>query len=190
MRLALAGIGLALGLGCAPVYPDDTGMPADSGAAPTTGPTTPSGDTDSHTDTDTDDTAPQDLTGSWRSEGDGIAPLLAADPFDWVLATATFDGHGTYAASAMDGQGAAYPVAGTYTVDTSTLPGTIELHQTEGGVLTAVGIWQVDGDTLTYEVVQTVPDYGLVPPTPDGGFGSSSGAGLQPGDVVQVYERT
>ena len=42
---------------------------------------------------------------------------------------------------------------------------------------------------MTYEVVQTVPDYGYTPPTPTSGFGTTSGPGVSAGDNVQIYRR-
>jgi hypothetical protein len=147
-------------------------------------------DADSDTDTDTDtEPAVQDITGEWVSSGSGIAPLFAEDPFSWVLVEASFSSGGAYAAHAVDGAGTSFDFAGTYTVDTSTVPGTIEIAQTAPYAAVAVGIWQVDGGVLTYEVAQTIPDYGFGPPTPESGFGSTTGDGLTPGALTQTYVR-
>jgi hypothetical protein len=80
-------------------------------------------------------------------------------------------------------------LVGTFVADEGTSPATIVLTQTSPYAATAEGIYQVDGDTLTYEVVQTQPDYGFLPPTPETGFGSTSGTGLNPGDNIQIYRR-
>jgi hypothetical protein len=74
-------------------------------------------------------------------------------------------------------------------VDASTSPGSITLTQASPYAATAVGIYQVDGDTLTYEVVQTLPDYGFTPPTSETGFGSTSGPGLDADVNIQIYQR-
>ena len=52
-----------------------------------------------------------------------------------------------------------------------------------------MGIYEVDGNTLTYEVVQVDPDYGFTPPTPESGFGSTGGPNMTEGINVQVYRR-
>jgi len=73
-------------------------------------------------------------------------------------------------------------------VSAATDPGTISLSQSVPTEATAEGIWQVSGTTLTYEVVQTDPDFGFTAPTPEAGFGSTAGPGLTPDINVQVYE--
>ena len=80
-------------------------------------------------------------------------------------------------------------VTGTWTADTSTEPGVVSLEQEEPYEAKASGIFAVDGAVLTYEVVQTEPDYGFSPPTPQGGFGSTNGPGVGPGDNVQTFRR-
>lgn len=129
----------------------------------------------------------QSITGSWRSEGDNVAPLLQASGVAWV--DATFKSDGTYTTQVGDTAGKTYDLAGTYSVDTSTLPGTIIANQTSPFAATAEGIWQVDGSTLTYEVAQTSPDKGFTPPTPEEGFGSTKGTNVQEGVNIQIYVR-
>ncbi len=156
-----------------------------------------SGTKESTTDSQsTDDSSPTDdseasedqiITGTWLSEGDDISDLLAAGGF--VKITATFKGDGTYTTDATDSRGTTYNLAGTYTVDTTTLPGTLVANQTTPTAVTAEGIWQVNGDTLLYEVAQTSPDKGFTPPTPQGGFGSTTGPNVEPGINVQTYKR-
>lgn len=63
----------------------------------------------------------------------------------------------------------------------------IVLEQSEPTALTSEGIFEVDGDVLTYEVAQTEPEQtGVTAPTADEGFGSTSGGAF--GDMnIQVY---
>lgn len=129
------------------------------------------------------------IVGTWLSEGDNISALFAGDPFNYVAITSTFNEDLSYTASATDNEGGSNALSGTYTVDTSTSPGTIVLEQASPYTATASGIWQIEGDTMTYEVVQTEPDYGFVPPTPESGFGTTSGPNIEPGVNVQVYVR-
>lgn len=175
---------LLLALACAvDDVKDDTGAPDDTADTADSGDTT---DTSETGDTSGDD-GPGDLTGTWLSEGENLSPLFAAEPFSYVSITADFGGDGAYDVAATDADGQTVTLTGTYVVDVTTNPGTIILTQTTPYSATAEGIWQVVGTTLTYEVVQTVPDYGFTPPTPETGFGSTAGGSLAPGDNVQVY---
>jgi hypothetical protein len=128
------------------------------------------------------------IEGSWVSEGDDLAPLFLL--FYYTRIDATFSADGTYAVTALDTSGATYDFSGTYTVAVDTEPHTIVLQQATPAVATAQGIWSVDDSgVMTYEVVQTTPDIGFVPPTSAAGFGSTSGPGIAAGDNVQVYRR-
>jgi hypothetical protein len=172
IRWSIAGW-LALG-GC---FPDDwNGKPY----VPATTPTAPD-------DTGVDE-PDEGLAGTWVSEGADRSPLFAAEPFQYATVVSDFDLDATYLVTLTDQEGVEYQLTGTYTTSTGT-PGTVTLSQVEPYVATAEGIWQVDGDTLTYEVVQTVPDYGFTPPNPGDGFGSTSGPGMTPGLNVQTYQR-
>lgn len=140
----------------------------------------------------TDDTAAAPgataLADAWRSEGGDLSDLFSGEPFRYVAVEAVFRADGGYVVTSTDQDGATYVLTGTYAA-TDGAPGAVSLSQVEPYEAEAEGIWQVDGDTLTYEVVQTVPDYGFVPPTPAGGFGSTAGPGLSPGVNVQIYRR-
>ena len=129
------------------------------------------------------------LVGDWLSTGSDLSPLFASSTFDYTSVTASFGADGHYTATTKDRGGQTNTVQGTYTVDLSTDPAGISLDQTSPYAALASGIYEVDGDTLTYEVVQTSPDYGYSPPTPSQGFGSTSGPGLSEGDNVQIYRR-
>jgi hypothetical protein len=128
------------------------------------------------------------IVGSWVSEGSDRSPLFAAEPFDYASVVAEFGASGAYVVTSTDQEGVEYVLVGTYET-TDDVPGAITLRQTDPYVATAEGLWAVDGDTLTYEVVQTIPDYGYSPPTPGDGFGSTSGPGMTPGLNVQTYRR-
>lgn len=178
-------IALLLGLsGCMPDDYDGTGWPPDD--------TVDSGDPDTSDPDDTDDTDVTDapaIVGTWRSQGADLSDLFAGEPFNYVDVQAIFRANGRSEVHATDQDGATADLIGTYTVDLSTSPATIVVLQTSPYEATASGIWAVSGDTLTYEVVQTVPDYGFVPPTPSSGFGTTSGPNLDPGTNVQTYQR-
>lgn len=160
------------------------------GAVLSTGcPSVDDGDTDPvATDTDVTPAPTQTedgIHGDWVSAGDDVSTLLA---FSYEQIDASFESDGTYLVVATDGDGGTTDFAGTYVVDISTTPPTIVLTQTTPTAAVAEGIWQVEADgSLTYEVIQTTPDIGFAPPTPAGGFGSSSGPGLAAGANVQIY---
>jgi hypothetical protein len=157
----------------------------------TDGPTTDTAaDADTDTDADTDaDADTQDISGAWVSAGDDLSELFANDPFDYVEVDATFSADATYTVSVRDTDGQTGTLTGTYTTDITTSPGTITLQQATPYTATASGIWQVSSGVLTYEVVQTQPDYGFTPPTPESGFGTTAGASIEPGVNVQTYRR-
>ena len=134
---------------------------------------------------DSQPNAQQSIVGDWLSEGDHVAPLLQAYGISRVEAHFKMDL--TYQTDASDTGGHSYSLGGTYSVDTSTLPGTIVVTQTTPQSLVAEGIWEVDGNTLRYEVAQTSPDQGFVPPTPEGGFGSTGGPNVDPNVNIQIY---
>jgi hypothetical protein len=154
------------------------------------------GDTDEVTDTDDDtatDTGSSDeapdpaLVGHWTSEGSDLSELLAAEPFNIVLVEATFQTNSTYEVSSQDSAGATATFTGTWTVDPSTDPPGITLEQSDPYTATSEGLYAVESGVLTYEIVQTVPDYGFAPPTGD--FGTTTGPGIDPGVNVQIFRR-
>ncbi|MED5371380.1 MAG: hypothetical protein VX899_10230 [Myxococcota bacterium] len=164
---------LALTIGCVPDDVDDTNTD----------------DTQTQDDTGTDDTGEETpvITGDWLSEGEDVSEVLGL--YGYVKVDATFNDDGTYTVVSTDGDGATTTFSGTYTADTSTDPHSIVLSQTQPSEATAEGIYAIDGTTMQYEVVQTVPDYGFTAPTPESGFGSTSGPGLSAGQNLQVFQR-
>ncbi len=126
------------------------------------------------------------IVGDWVSAGDDVAPLLAGAPGNIRRLDATFTAAGTFDVVAVNANGEQLPLRGTYTVDGDTSPGSIVLTQTSPYDATSEGLWQVVGDTLTYEVVETVPGLGATPPRD--GFGSTSN-GQFGEDNIQIYRR-
>lgn len=125
--------------------------------------------------------------GVWVSEGDNISALLAY--FDVVRIEAEF-GEADYVVRATDADGLETSFSGAYTVDVGTVPHGITLSQSSPSAATSSGIWQVDGDTLSYEIVQTSPSSGCTPPTPEAGFGSTAcGQPIPSGSNVQTFVR-
>lgn len=147
--------------------------------------------TDSRTTQDSEThesgTGPGSLVGAWRSEGEDIAELLSGDPINYARIDANFESDGTYVVTATNTDGQSGTFTGAWSADGSTTPGTVILEQATPTIAVAEGIWQVSGTVLTYEVVQTAPDYGYAPPTPASGFGSTSGSGIEAGINVQTY---
>ncbi|NOY27957.1 MAG: hypothetical protein GXP62_18995 [Oligoflexia bacterium] len=129
------------------------------------------------------------LLGTWLSQGDDISPLFQSLSFDYQSVQAVMTADCAYLVSATTNSGDQYEISGTWTADESTTPGSIVQTQAQPYAATAEGIWQVNADTLTFEVVQTDPDYGFVAPTSAAGFGSTSGQGLSAGDNIQTYQR-
>lgn len=114
----------------------------------------------------------------WQSSGANVAPLLVA-LFNTDSIYAEFHGDHTYKVEQYDNVGAKVDLSGTYTQAVSAVAGiwTVVVNQTVPSAITAEGIFQISGDTLRYEIVQTEPPAG-VPPTPAGGFGSTNGGAL------------
>ena len=171
---------LALLFGCKDPYADDS-------TADDSDTTTDDSATDDSATDDTSQPEEQDITGGWLSEGDNISELFRLPIFDYVSIVANFGTDGSYDVVATNGDGVATTLTGTYVVDITPVIPTIVLSQVTPSEATAEGIWQIQGGELHDEVVQTVPDYGFSPPTPEAGFGSTSGTGLTPGMNVQIY---
>ncbi len=134
------------------------------------------------------------IFGTWVSEGADVAPLLAVPPLNVVKITATFNTNNTYTVIQKDNQGAEIELAGTFTTKRSSVSGIFDIivDQTQPTPLTVTGIYQIDWlkspFTMKYEVLVTTPDYGLIPPTAEGGFGSSNSGAL--GETnIQKYVR-
>jgi hypothetical protein len=133
------------------------------------------------------------IYGTWVSEGADVAPLLVS-LFKIVKISATFNTNGSYTVTQEDSTGATLDLTGTFTVEKSNVVGIndITLDQTTPSVLTATGIYQITASatpfTMMYEVVQTTPDIGAIPPTAEAGFGSTNGGALGTWNI-QKYVR-
>jgi len=124
--------------------------------------------------------------GDWLSAGANVAPLLVAVfNYDSVMVTLTEDNTVTLnshvAGGAWTGE-----IAGTFTVTESA---TGDIHSIElvyaafeqGGIIQII---EGTPDTMKLEVVQTVPDIGATPRTPETGFGSDPLLGTT---NIQIY---
>lgn len=138
---------------------------------------------------------PTAIHGTWVSEGDNLAPGLVA-LFGTTRITAVFRSNNTYEVTELRGpDDPAITLTGTYTTEASASGDirSITLVQGEPSTLTAQGIYEVHagGQQMRYEVIQTEPFIGAQPPTPAGGFGSTSIGGEATGAVwIQNYVRT
>jgi hypothetical protein len=129
------------------------------------------------------------IQGQWQSSGSDVAPILGS-----LFATdsiyADFRTDFTYLVEQYDSTGAMLTLSGVYTQTLSDVDGiyNVEVNQSTPAALVSQGIAQVTGNTMLYEIVQTSPDIGAIPPTAEGGFGSTNGGAL--GTInVQTYQR-
>lgn len=135
---------------------------------------------------------PTAIYGTWVSEGDDIAPGLAA-LFGTTRITAVFNANNTYEVTELRAPGdPAITYTGTYST-TATATGNIRSISLTQGVpfgAEAQGIYEVNPaqTTMRYEVIQVQPDIGAVPPSASAGFGSTVIGGTPQGSTwVQNY---
>ncbi len=145
-------------------------------------------------DSGTNNAPPQDaIVGTWLAEGfttingaqvPNVSPLLFGAPFNTRRIRATFNANGTYTVVTTDSAGSNATLTGTWTTSAADTAGitirNITVNQTSPSTVTSRGIYQVttDGGTtrMLYEIAQVEPPLqGVTPPTPRGGFGSTSG---------------
>ncbi len=135
------------------------------------------------------------LVGTWLSQGADVAPLLAGAPFNNAKITATFNVDSTYSVVAIDTSNKEVDYAGTYETMSSGVGNIVQirLSQVMPSTAQAEGMYQIDTSQMPprmqYEVVQTQPTNGLVPPAPDKGFGSTLYNGKQIATLIQKYAR-
>ncbi|MEO1051908.1 MAG: hypothetical protein AAFX87_14855 [Bacteroidota bacterium] len=132
------------------------------------------------------------IVGRWFSAGADVAPLLVT-LFDTDSIYAEFRADMTYTVQQFDGSGASLTLSGVYTQTASGTGSIYEIvvDQSSPAALTSEGIFEITSDTpdaMSYEIVQTSPDIGAIPPTATDGFGSSSG-GILGTTNVQTYRR-
>jgi hypothetical protein len=127
--------------------------------------------------------------GQWQSSGTNVAPLLV-NFFAVDSIWASFKTDGTYEVHQFDITGAKTILTGTFTQMESGVNDiwTITVNQSSPANLTSEGILKITGDEMKYEIAQTEPDIGATPPTPAGGFGSTSGGAFGTSNV-QTYIR-
>ena len=132
------------------------------------------------------------IVGEWVSEGAsnvafGLQALTKTARID-----AEFEENGTYNVVSTDSAGAEVTFTGTYSLGDGEDGDirTITLTQATPTSLTSAGIFQIQGNTMTYEVIQTQPNIGAEAPTVVGGFGSTLVNGETNGMIwVQGFER-
>lgn len=128
------------------------------------------------------------IQGKWQSSGTNVAPLLV-NLFGTDSIYAEFKTDLTYLVEQYDTSGTKLTLVGTYTQKESGVGNIweIEVNQTSPAALTSEGIFEITDKTMKYEIAQTSPDIGAIPPTAAGGFGSTNGGAFGMSNV-QVYE--
>lgn len=124
----------------------------------------------------------------YQSSGSNVAPLLTA-LFGTDSIFAKFNLDNSYVVEQYDTSNVKIEFTGTFSQTPSGVGSIweITLNQSAPSALTAQGIFEISGTTMSYEVVQTDPDIGATPPTAAAGFGSSNGGGLGTSNV-QTFE--
>lgn len=132
------------------------------------------------------------IVSEWVSEGAAnVAPGLQMIAKTAKI-NASFASNSTYNVVSIDSSGAEVTFKGTFTVGEETASGirSITLQQTDPTTVVSEGIFQIEGTTMTYEVIQTEPNIGAEAPTVEGGFGSTIVNGNATGVFwVQKYEK-
>ncbi|MCF8236998.1 MAG: hypothetical protein K9I85_02480 [Saprospiraceae bacterium] len=129
------------------------------------------------------------VQGEWLSAGANVAPLLAGPPFNIDSIRADFSSNLTYTVTSYSG-GTPTVLTGTYSQTESGVGAiwNITVNQTAPSALTSEGIFEVTGDNMKYEIVQTQPAIGVAAPTAAGGFGSTGGGAFGMANI-QNYVR-
>ncbi len=136
----------------------------------------------------TDPTVPDPWIGSWLSAGDNVAPILQGDPFNLDSVRVHLDEDQVVTLEQHVEGGAWTTLTGTYQVIESE-SGDVHSITIDYSAFAQEGIIEVvEGtpDVMRLEAVQTEPDYGFVPRTPETGFGSDP---LYGDTNIQTYVR-
>lgn len=143
--------------------------------------------------TSNDDIDPVDpIVGDWVSEGEGNVALGLRIIANTARITAAFEENNSYNVVSIDSTGAEVNFTGTYEAGEETPSGirTIRLEQAQPVSVVSEGIFEIDGNTMTYEVIQTDPDIGATAPTVEGGFGSTVVNGETTGIFwIQIFDK-
>lgn len=130
---------------------------------------------------------PDPWIGQWLSAGDNVAPILVT-VFNYDSVRVWLNEDLTVRLDTHVEDGAWTTTEGVYSV-TEAATGDVHSIELVYSAFSQEGIIQVisgSPDEFQLEVVQTVPDIGAVPRTPESGFGSDPGLG----DLnIQVYVR-
>lgn len=126
--------------------------------------------------------------GTWLSTGTDIAPILVAVfNYDTVKVTMGLDDTVLLEFHVADGAWGSVP--GVYTITESATGDVHSILLSYTGAFDQAGIVQIiEGtpDRMKLEAVQTVPDIGAVPRTPETGFGSDAALGTM---NIQFYNK-
>ncbi len=118
------------------------------------------------------------MIGKWQSSGANVAPILVNFSIDSIYAH--FKGDNTYVVESYTVDGSKAILTGTFVQRRSSVDGIweVRLEQQSPSALASEGIFQIlneDPLKMKYEVAQVDPAQpGVTPPTPEGGFGSTS----------------
>jgi len=132
------------------------------------------------------------IVGTWVSEGAENVSLGLQLISKTARIDAEFNENGTYNVVSTDSLGSEVVFTGTFELGEETDSGirSITLQQSEPTAVVSGGIFQIEGNLMTYEVIQTEPNIGAEAPTVEGGFGSTLVGGDAQGTLwVQKYER-
>lgn len=133
------------------------------------------------------------LLGVWISSGEDVAPLLSEPPARLSQLTAEFKANGELVVQVVNQNGENFSLVGSYLIPEFTVEGmiySIEVNQSLPDPSTTQGIWRVEDEVLTYEVVQVDPPLpgSNSPPTVSSGFGSTNRGDLGSANI-QIYRR-
>lgn len=132
------------------------------------------------------------IVGDWVSEGQGNVALGLQIIAKTAKIDANFQENNTYVVVSTDSTGAEVTFTGTYELGAVTDSGirSITLQQNEPTSVVSGGIFQIEANTMTYEVIQVEPNIGAEAPTVEGGFGSTLVGGDAQGTLwVQKYAK-
>lgn len=123
----------------------------------------------------TDEIEVEAIVGDWVSEGEGNVALGLQIIAKTARIDATFEEDNSYNVVSTDSTGSEVTFTGTYELGEETASGirSITLQQNQPTSVVSEGIYQIDGNSMTYEVIQTEPNIGAEAPTVAGGFGST-----------------